>query len=240
MNKNKKNHYLVLLLSVLLVGYSAQSLCKTTKNLKSIKIWIPQLTINHQRVDELKPVIKLLSQAYAHLGYKMELKELPALRAQYMSSGSSIDGELLRVDGYDKVERNVVKVPVPLVRGNIVAVGIGDKIKPFSIDKAKALTIGCLRGAIITEKVCSAFEHRFVVNSLDQLIGLLKLGRMDLILVFDIPSIVNKYHLTQSPFHIYQPPVFHFEAYHYLNKKHEDLVMPLANELKKLKAAHLN
>ena len=110
--------------------------------------------------------------------------------------------------------------------------------KPFALGGWKSLEnrhIGIVRGWKILENHTRGFPHVTLVSTETELFTMLQKGRLDVAL-YD--KLTGYEQLSQRGFtdirHL-EPPLVSREMFLYLNKKHTDLIQPLAEALKTLK-----
>lgn len=73
-----------------------------------------------------------------------------------------------------------------------------------------------------------------LANSYAQMKGLLERGRVDLLLVSDIEGLSPANNSEWRDLVILSEPVTRFSLFHYINRRHVALAVPLANALKEL------
>lgn len=180
--------------------------------------------------------IRLLSAAYSLIGIEMVSVVVPSRRALLMANSGAVDGDLFRIETAGKSANDLIKVPYPLLEGRLLAVVFDPEQIPDAESRVRRVAVR--RGVVIAERTAEELGMSPVLaKSYHQMRRLLEWGRVDLALVSDIEG--------QSPLntgdwdhlHIRSEPITRFTLYHYLHRRHADLVAPLAEALEKLEAS---
>lgn len=187
-------------------------------------------------VPSTQLAIQLLSAAYGKLGIRIETSIFPSRRALLMADQGSVDGDLFRVEEVASEYPNLAQVPYPLMEGRLLAIlpssHEGDSL-PEVVGRPLAAAVR--RGVIIAERTANRLGMTPVLaNSYQQMKGLLDRGRVDLLLVSDIEGLSPAKSSEWRDLVILSEPVTRFSLFHYLNRRHSDLAVPLANALKEL------
>jgi hypothetical protein len=178
-----------------------------------------------------------LKTAYLALGYQLQVQYLPAGRSLMMSNKGEFDGELFRIQSISQQYPNLQRVPVELTTLELFAF----VLQPSAIDfqhwqQHKNLRVGYVRGFKMAENYpCNG--QKVAVTTTAQAVAMLQQGKVDLLLD-DLASVVQvtgafngSNAIRQLPAVLTQQALFHF-----LHKKHQALVQPLAAELQKTAA----
>jgi len=94
----------VLCLVMVLAGVLPSVFAQTTPSIKSLVLGVPQNTPD----SAISAVV--LREAYRRLGYKLEIRALPAERALLMSNEGDLDGESQRISGLSTSYPNLIQV----------------------------------------------------------------------------------------------------------------------------------
>ncbi|EGB15217.1 hypothetical protein DND132_2011 [Pseudodesulfovibrio mercurii] len=181
---------------------------------------------------------RILTEAYARIGYEVELQSYPAQRALLMANDGLVDGEAGRVSVVEKGYRNLVRVPTPLYV-NRIAVLVGEAGMRPAVDPARgwgqfAGCRTCIRNGFkfLESKVEGDGCHK--VSSYEKMLELLRNGRVDVGLAeyFDIQPTLGAVGLKGV--RILDAPMAANPMYHYLNKKHAALVPLIDAELRSM------
>ncbi|OIQ50157.1 Bacterial extracellular solute-binding protein, family 3 [Pseudodesulfovibrio hydrargyri] len=166
----------------------------------------------------------ILSEAYARLGYEVELQGYPAERALFMANDGLVDGEAGRVSVVEKNNPNLIRVPTPLYVNRIAILTTDTEIDPAKgWDQFLSLRT-CIRNGYKFLESRVKGENCHVVSSYEKMMQLLKNGRVDVGLAefFDILPTLGK--VGMGRVRMLCEPMASNPMYHYLNKRHADLV----------------
>lgn len=175
-----------------------------------------------------------LKNAYQALGYQLKVQYLPAGRSLMMSNKGDFDGELFRIQSISQQYPNLLMVPVVLTHLELFAF----VHQPSAIDfqhwqHNKKLRIGYVRGFKMAEHYpCSG--QKVAVTTTAQAVAMLEQGKVDLLLD-DLASVIQVHGALHTTSWLHQlPTVLSRQGlYHFLHKKHQALLLPLAAELQK-------
>ncbi len=173
-------------------------------------------------------------EAFRRLGFSVEIAVLPAERALANVNDGVDDGELLRVEGIDAKYPNLVRVPEPVMSVDFVAFARDPGI---SIDGWRSLAgyaLGYVQGWIIYE-VNSPDPTPVIARDMSQLLRVLEAGHVDLALAERWQGLYLLRELGIEA-RLLEPPLATHPMYIYLNRRHEQLVAPLARALVAMKS----
>ncbi len=174
---------------------------------------------------------QVLIEAYQKLDVKLEIIDYPAKRAILMSNSGDIDGEVMRVEGAENDYPNLIRVK-PQICAMESRVYV--KNKKFQFEgwhSMKSFIIGIHRGHLYAAKGTRGM-NAVEIDTDDQLMRMLNKGRLDLV-VSQVPDALRsiiKFNLTEI--HSLDPSISYFPLYHYLHKKHVDLIPEIEMILK--------
>lgn len=170
----------------------------------------------------------------AGLQVEFELKTTPSERA-LMLSNSEGDGELMRVANIKQlapdITFNLLQVPEAIMTADAM---VFTRRSVFQVDGWYSLQPyknAIQQGVVLFEQA----PNHVKVAHIEQGFGMLERGRVDNVLTFSLigQQMIKKLNLTGV--RMLQPPTVSVNVYPYLHKKHQHLVVPLANGLKQLK-----
>ncbi|MCG9964351.1 MAG: substrate-binding periplasmic protein [Shewanella sp.] len=183
----------------------------------------------------------LYTHAFTQLGYQFNYEIVPAIRASKMLESGKIDGEPGRIFSYGDKVNNVVRIEEPFIETHLIAFTTHPQIK---ITDWQSLTnmgykVEYYRGMIqakqkLTELIPATHlsESSSPINSFRKLLH----DRIDIY----IDSEVSLHLLQKTP--EFQDgkirPVAYLESvtnYGYLHKRHSQLAVDVAKQLKKMK-----
>ncbi|MBI9111937.1 ABC transporter substrate-binding protein [Maridesulfovibrio ferrireducens] len=179
---------------------------------------------------------KVLEEAYGRIGIEIELKHYPILRALHSSDSGIVDGELFKKKGLDNKYPNLTMIHVPV--NNIESMVLTNKSSPPFTDwqSLAPFRIGIYRGVAFTkEKTAKAgCTQVFELDTHDQMIKMLEINRIDAAIVARIAGLIILRKAGPTEIKLTEPPLESFPVYHYLNKKHSNLVPKLTAVLKQM------
>jgi len=166
----------------------------------------------------------ILDEAYARLGYEVELQGYPAERALLMANEGVVDGEAGRVSVVEKDYPNLVRVPTPLYVNRIVVL-----TKRRDIDPAKgwgqfARLRTCIRNGYKFLESKVGGENCHLVSSYGKMLELLKNDRVDAGLAEYCDILPTLAVAELGDVRILDQPMAFNPMYHYLNRRHAALV----------------
>lgn len=177
----------------------------------------------------------VLETAYNRLGYEVTFTDLPPKRAFLESNNGEFDGETHRIEGIEKTFKNLIPIEIPINYLQLLILSKKYNIYIDSKDKLKGYSIGYQRGIIISENYVKGLNG---IAARDDIINLRKLaaGRLDFVVIVgtDARELLSN---NQYPdIKILEPVVQTVKLYHYVHKKHADLVPKLTKILKEMEA----
>jgi len=179
---------------------------------------------------------RILEEAYARIGYAVGFAEVPAERALVMSNDGTVDGEAGRVPVIEPRCPNLIRVPTPIYTNRIVAFARQDGISPDATwDDLMPYRVGVLLGYRYIDKR-TALMNRAVVSSYANLFSLLLEGRVDVAVVEYLDALPALRSLDMKTLRMLQPPLAFNSMYHYLHRRHADLVPKIDAVLREMVA----
>lgn len=180
---------------------------------------------------------QILSEAYSALGINLEFKEYPILRSTHSAHTGKVDGEVFKISGLDKKYPNLIKIPVPLDDIELMVMTRKDSSLHANWASLRYASVGYFRGIFLIERMIAAKKIRNAkpLETNEQLIKMVSLGRLDAGLIARIAGIMNLKKSQVNNVVLHPQPIAATPVYHYLNNKHADLVPELIKALKKMK-----
>jgi polar amino acid transport system substrate-binding protein len=178
----------------------------------------------------------ILNEAYNSLGIKLKYDVVPAQRALIESNNGHLDGVINRIKGIEKDFPNLIRIPTPICI-NTYAIYMIRGHKNVSIDFDK-LTLAIKIGNTPMEQYLDKFQP-YKATTYEQLINMLIAKRIDAVAMNTAAyaNAVSTGNIQTSIDHIievdYTFPIDY--GYHYLHKKHFDLVPLISKKLAHLK-----
>lgn len=185
-------------------------------------------------VDRMESTLR---SAYGRLGTQVEFVSMPAERAIVESNHGRADGETARVIGMDATYANLRRVEVPLyINTNSIFVFAGRRrVVPDSLAELAQLgRVGIVNGWKTAESATAGWQNVVRVTSYASAMQMLKLGRLDAFLGRSEDALRA---LQQEGLPLVEFPnkvVLRVTLYHYLHKKHEDVLPAITQELLRL------
>lgn len=193
-----------------------------------------------EQTRPVKTVGEVLRRAYQKIGIRIEILELPGIRALKYSDGGETDGEVCRKQGIEKEYTNLIPIDVAVTADEMfLFVKRGNEFE-FEVDGwesiPKGTVIGYQRGVKFVEKNTMKYSiEAHDVRSADQLFTMLDLGRVGAVISgSEMGSKVIKEHNLQEIVRL-NPQIHTAVLYHYLHKKHAHLVPEITAVLKEMK-----
>lgn len=176
---------------------------------------------------------QILVEAYNRISIKIDVIKLPAERSLLLSNKGSLDGEVNRIKGVDKKYENLIRIPVPVNFFEGVAF---TKNRHFTVngwDSLKPYSIAIRTGTKYAENGTRGMNvHKFITY--DKIFMLVSKDRYDIGISSRTTGLyqISKHKLTGIK--ALEPPLERFQLYHYLHKKHKDLVPKISNTLQRM------
>ncbi len=167
---------------------------------------------------------RVLSKAYSRLGYNVLIERLPAERALVTADSGEVDGEAGRLSIIEKSFHHLVRVPTPHYFTRLY---VWSKNKNLDMSKGwssvRKYKLGTLTGYKYVESQTYDMD-RVLVPSYQKLLEMLENERLDIVILslFDALPVMNA--MGIKDIYRIEPPLGVFPMYHYLHKKHAELV----------------
>lgn len=178
----------------------------------------------------------ILQEAYASMGFEIEVRRYPGLRSLKTANEGYVDGELSRVRAFEKDYSNLVRVPVPV---NYLAGTAFSKIEDLELrgwESLNGYTIGITRGMKFAERGTAGMSIVYA-NSHKQLFQLLDKGRVDVAINPLVNGLAIIQQLKLEGVRALEPSLVHIDLYHYLHKRHAALVPQITATIQEMKAS---
>ena len=177
-------------------------------------------------------VQELLEQAYLQLGYQVEYQKVPLARSFVEANSGHIDGLRARVKSVPDTYKNLLRVPFPIVDFEIMLLGNSGRCGQCTLQEVKNLAVP--RGYLaITEYIA---KGNYKIDMLDVIsttkaLQMLKAQRVDAVVVADV-NLPEQIQSSETDWTVNSLTTL--ADYHYLHKRHKDLVLPLTKVLKRM------
>lgn len=192
-----------------------------------------QPTMNLQIVSDVPIILwykKYMVKAYSRLNYRVSFIELPAGRGTVEAQKGVNDALTVRISAIEKLFPDYIRIPVLLAEGELVLYCQLHLPCDKDILNDSENIIGINSGGNFTSffmknKKASVYQ----VKNGNKAGLLLTKNRLDYILTIDSPAFGNYVNIVQEDFQ--RVSLTSFKAYHYLHKRHKELVPQLTQEL---------
>jgi len=176
---------------------------------------------------------KVLKEAYRRLGISVDAEILPAERAVKIASAGVTSGEVARLEGLENTYPDLVRVPEPLITMRVMAVTTGKSFPVDGWDSLRPHILCYTHGVKIFEQGTDGML-RMPATDGEHTIKLLRQGHCDVALL-DSRSWLIIDRISVGPLRELEPPVTIIPLYHYLHRRHIELVPLVADELRKMR-----
>lgn len=181
----------------------------------------------------------LLDQVYqelaSRLGIKIEIHNLSAAERTLINVNNGVvDGDVGRILGFEKQYPNLVSVPVPVMKFEMMVFSRNVDFRVAGPDSIKPYNIGIVRGWRILELASVGAKSVTTVDSAEQMFSMLDKNRIDIALLEKLEGLQIVKSMDIKGIKILQPSLLEGYWYLYLNKKHAALIPRIAAELRKM------
>ena len=173
---------------------------------------------------------QILREAYKRIGIQIQIKEFPAERSLLMSNEGQSDGDVNRIKEVEKLYTNLIRVPIVVNTVEWVAFSNNVRFPVEGWESLKPYKIALRRGMKIAE-IKTEGMSREVVTTDEQIFKLLDIGRVDVAVSDLLTGRIELKRLNLESIFKLEPPLTTVELYHYLHKKHENLVAKITESL---------
>jgi hypothetical protein len=165
----------------------------------------------------------IVREAYRRLGIDVVIRKYPAERAIRLANEGKADGEVQRIDGIAKNYPNLIQVRPSI---NFISATAFSAKKDLRVDGWPSLRpyrIGIIRGIKFAERNTRGMAVA-AAGDYERLFVMLDRGRFDIALSTRLNGLLHIKRLGIDGVRALDPDVDRFELYHYLHRKHADLV----------------
>jgi len=228
MSVNMKN--LSISIALILFAFSFQTAAATSIIHLNV-VGQPPLNTSTQE-GFLDTVVK---EAFRRIGITLQTSSLPAERGLKNSNNGSIDGEMSRVKGIDKVYTNLIRVPEKIMDWEFVVFSekVIDLSQGWKVFSGKS--VSHINGWKILEKNIPNDAEVTKTSNIDELFSLLRKKRTDYVIY---EKWAGHYMLRKMPANNigqHKSTLLVKEVFIYLHKKHKSIVSKLSKSLENMK-----
>lgn len=180
----------------------------------------------------------VMAEVYRQLGLNLDVAFMPGLRAQKSASLGYVDGEVMRIFSYGDETPNVLRIPTPFYNVKTVAyVNKGSNIIIRNKQHLGRYTVAIVRGVKHTDSVTKHLHRKNVklLNDPQTMINFLMHGRADVALTNPLEGMLALKSLGADNLELVQEPLATFPLYHYVHKRHAEIVPLLDSKVLELK-----
>ncbi|MGM9515057.1 substrate-binding periplasmic protein [Roseateles sp. DB2] len=187
---------------------------------------------------------RVFTEALRRLGWRLEVLEMPARRAELALQRGEVDGEMVRTATYGELHPELQRVDAPMMHASFGVYGTGTTDLPQSLDelrRAEGVVIYRRGVAVCEQRLREALppERLVEISAADNAVRMLARGRARFVCDMDSTFSLSLAHLGES-----QAPSLHrlFELgspmplYPYLHARHAALAPRLVATLQAMRA----
>ncbi len=165
----------------------------------------------------------IITEAYKRLNIKVKFKTLPLERALQFSNSGLIDGETVRGVEVLKLNPNIIKVPTILDSIPMYVYTSDKDILITMISELEDYSLVILRGMIKAEDITRLYEPR-IANNIFSMYKMIDTGRVQIAFTAMLHTDAEIFDMGYHNIIKIEPPLFYQPLYHFLHKKHKDLI----------------
>ncbi|MBF0324283.1 substrate-binding periplasmic protein [Magnetospirillum moscoviense] len=176
----------------------------------------------------------ILREAYRRLGITIETEQVPNERAIVLADSGQTSGDLIRIAGLSATYPNLIQVPEPVVTFESTAFTAGLTFPVKGWESLRPYRLCVLRGNKLAE-INTEGMNREIVGTIEGMGRMVIAGHCEVaVLGRQVWLEVDRHGLR--PLISLDPPIQVVPLYHYVHRRHADLVPRLAKVLKELNA----
>ncbi|MBF0562715.1 MAG: transporter substrate-binding domain-containing protein [Alphaproteobacteria bacterium] len=187
---------------------------------------------SEKRDGELDMLYQELSN---RLGIKIDIQILTAAQRSLINVVEGVvDGDAGRIEGLDKQYPNIVRVPIPVTKFEVVVFSRNFDFRVDGPESLKPYNIGIVRGWKIVEAATAGAASITMLESADLMFSMLDKNRIDIAVLEKKMGIELIKRMGVKNIKIMKPALLESYWYLYLNKKHIGLVPRITAELRNM------
>ena len=176
----------------------------------------------------------VLQEAYAKIGIDIHITPFPAKRSLFYANEGLADGELFRIKGMEKKFENLVRVPVAINQLEAMVLTKAKKLEIKGWQSLSPYKIAIRRGVKFSEIGTEGMNRVTYNNNLALGRILLEDNEVNLSIIARANGLQVMDELDHPDLHFVEPALAVYPLYHYLHKKHANLVDKLTPVLEKM------
>ncbi len=171
----------------------------------------------------------------SRLGIKIEIQNLAAAERTLINVNNGVvDGDVGRILGFERQYPNMVSVPVPVMKFEMMVFSRNFDFRVAGPDSIKPYNIGLVRGWRILERASVGAQSVTTFDNAEQMFSMLDKNRIDIVLLEKLEGLQVVKSMGIKGVKILQPSLIEGYWYLYLNKKYASLIPRIAAELRKM------
>ena len=178
---------------------------------------------------------EILKEAYSRIGWEINIIQIDYTNRFKYADKIHFDGDLIRVNGIEKIKENLCKVDIPVTYIMVTVLSINKPLPlPSNWNSLKKYKVGVIKDAAFVSTARKSLKGVVEMHNFDGLVELLIQKKIDAVVIprAEAKEFQNKYpnaHLKISP-----QTLEVILLYHYLNKSHKQLIPALEEVLRKM------
>lgn len=175
----------------------------------------------------------ILREVYKNIGIEIAISRPASTQEAISSYGSDLDGELIRIRQFENMTDELLRVPEPVFSGSLLLVSRGQKCDEIDDIKRKSLSVGVSSDALVLNQW--AAKNAVDLTLFDGQEALWKAFQSgEISYVLSTQAELNR-GLDNSIPHCTTVQLT-TPLYHFIHKKHVDMVMPLSRAISEFKS----
>jgi polar amino acid transport system substrate-binding protein len=201
----------------------------------------PTITISYPQLDNpyYTAARRYVAQAYHRIGIDTEFIGMPGQRSLISANEGVTDAEMLRIKPLPGNYPNLIPLGVPLYSAPIMVFTIKEHFTVKGWDSLRPYVIGSWNGFKLVETRTEGMKRQFVQDA-ESMFRMLQRGRVDVAVQDRSTGLMWLRRLNlERTVRMLQPPLEMSTTYHYVNKKHADLIPRLEQAFEAMQRQHL-
>lgn len=176
---------------------------------------------------------QVVSEAYSKIDVNVRINLYPAKRSLSVSNGGDVDGELMRIANAEKKYPNLIRIPTSICSMSSRVYSKNPNLNLEDWSSLKPYRIGIHRGHLYALNGTQGMQA-IQINSNESMFKMLDADRVDVIVahVPDATRTIGQMRLKNV--YPVSPIISDVKLYHYLHKKHQDLVPQIDTALQEM------
>ncbi|MBT8002974.1 MAG: transporter substrate-binding domain-containing protein [Rhodospirillales bacterium] len=162
-------------------------------------------------------------EAYKRIGIAVKIRKYPGERALRLANSGKVDGEVQRINGIAANYHNLIQVHPAI---NYIEGTVFTRTKNFDVKGWQSLRpyrIGYIRGIKFAERNTKNMDSSGV-GDYSRMFQMLGKGRFEIIVSPRLNGLYQMKQLGITGVRVLTPAIMRFDLFHYLHKKHSNLV----------------